>query len=74
MAFAFPQENCVLFFTGLFRSEFLSESVSVHGMLVGLLAEFVSRQVIFFAMGDRRDCMHVGRKIMEFRSSLVVSL
>ena len=54
MAFAFPQENCVLFFTGLFRSEFLSESVSVHGMLVGLLAEFVSRQVIFFAMGDRR--------------------
>jgi hypothetical protein len=30
-------------------------------MLVRLLAEFVSRQVVFFAMGDRSCRMRVGR-------------
>jgi hypothetical protein len=43
-------------------------------MLVSLFAELVSSQMIFFAMGDGRCHMRVGRKVMEFRSSLVWSL
>jgi hypothetical protein len=52
-AFEFPLEN-LLFFAGLVGSDLLGEFVSIHGMLVRLLAEFVGRQVVFFAMGDRR--------------------
>jgi hypothetical protein len=43
-------------------------------MLVRLLAEFVSSQMIFFAMGDGRGRVRVGRKVVEFRSSLMKSL
>jgi hypothetical protein len=46
--------NVLSLFFVLLGSDLLGEFVSVHGMLVRLLAEFVSRQVIFFAMGDRR--------------------
>jgi hypothetical protein len=52
-AFVFPLEN-FLFLAGLLGSDLLGEFVSIHGMLVRLLAEFVGRQVVFFAMGDRR--------------------
>ena len=37
-------------------------------------AEFVSSQVIFFAMGDSRRRVRVGRKVVEFCSSFVWSL
>jgi hypothetical protein len=43
-------------------------------MFVRLFAELVSSQVIFFAVGNSRCCVRVGRKVMEFCSSLVCSL
>jgi hypothetical protein len=43
-------------------------------MLVRLFAELVSSQVIFFAMSDSRSRVRVGRKVVQFRSSLVCSL
>jgi len=43
-------------------------------MFVCLFAELVSSQVIFFAMGDRRRRVRVGRKVVEFCCSLVCSL
>jgi len=43
-------------------------------MFVRLFAELVSSQVIFFAVGDSRRRVRMGRKVMEFYSSLVCSL
>jgi hypothetical protein len=43
-------------------------------MFVRLFAELVSSEVIFFAMGDSRRRVRVGRKVMEFCSSLVCPL
>jgi hypothetical protein len=43
-------------------------------MFVRLFAELVSSEVIFFAMGDSRRRVRVGRKVVEFCSSLVWSL
>jgi hypothetical protein len=43
-------------------------------MLLRLFAEFVRRQMIFFAMGDGGGQMCVGGKIMQFRGSFVRSL
>ncbi len=48
------------------------ELVCVHGMLVCLPAEFVSSQVIFLTMGDRRGRMVVGRKVCSSASRLWV--
>jgi hypothetical protein len=58
----------------LLRGEFLGQFVRVQGALVRLLAKFMGSQVIFFAMGDRRHGMRVGRKIVEFRCAFVVPL
>jgi len=57
-----------------FLAQLLGELVNVHGMFVRLFAEFVSSQVIFFAMGDSRRRVRVGRKVVKFCSSLVWSL
>jgi hypothetical protein len=43
-------------------------------MFVRLFAELVSSQMIFLAMGDSRRHVRVGRKVVEFCSSLVWSL
>jgi hypothetical protein len=43
-------------------------------MFVRLFAELVSSDVIFFAVGDSRRCVRVGRKVVQFCSSLVCSL
>jgi hypothetical protein len=43
-------------------------------MFVRLFAELVSSEVIFFAMGDSRRRVRVGRKVVEFCSSLMWSL
>jgi hypothetical protein len=43
-------------------------------MFVRLFAELVSREVIFFAMGDSRNRVCVGRKVVKFCSSLVCPL
>jgi hypothetical protein len=43
-------------------------------MFVRLFAELVSGEVIFFATGDSRSRVRVGRKVVEFCSSLVWSL
>jgi hypothetical protein len=40
-------------------------------MFVRLFAELVSSEVIFFAMGDSRRRVSVGRKVVKFCSSLV---
>jgi hypothetical protein len=48
--------------------------VNFHGILVRLFAEFVSGQLIFFAMGDGRHRVRVGGKVVEFCGSLVCSL
>jgi hypothetical protein len=47
-----------------FRNQFRGELVSIHGMLVRLLAEFVSCQVIFFAMGHGSGRVGMGRKVV----------
>jgi hypothetical protein len=57
-----------------FLAQLLAELVSIHGMLVRLFAELVSSEVIFFAVGNSRRRMRVGRKVVEFCSSLVWSL
>jgi hypothetical protein len=57
-----------------FLSQLFAELVRIHGMLARLLAEFMSRQMVFFAMGDGRGRMRVSRKVVEFRSSLMKSL
>jgi hypothetical protein len=57
-----------------FLAQLLGELVNIHGMLVRLFAELVSSEVIFFAMGDSRRRVRVGRKVVEFCSSLVCSL
>ena len=56
-----------------FLAQLLGELVNIHGMLVRLFAELVSSQVICFAAGDRSR-VRVGRKVVEFCSSLVWSL
>jgi hypothetical protein len=43
-------------------------------MFVRLLAELVSSEMIFLAMGDGRRRVRVGRKVVKFCSSLVWSL
>jgi hypothetical protein len=43
-------------------------------MFVRLFAELVSGEVIFFATGESRSRVRVGRKVVEFCSSLVWSL
>jgi hypothetical protein len=43
-------------------------------MFMRLFTAFVSSEVIFFAMGDCRRRVRVGRKVVEFCSSLVWSL
>jgi hypothetical protein len=43
-------------------------------MFVRLFTQFVSSQVICFAVGDSRCGVRVGRKVVEFCSSLVCSL
>ena len=42
------------------------ELESVHGVFVRLLAEFMSGQMISFAVGDGSGIVGVGRKVMEF--------
>jgi hypothetical protein len=44
-----------------FLARLLDELVNIHGMLVRFFAEFVSSQVIFFAMGNCRCRVRVGR-------------
>jgi hypothetical protein len=44
--------------------ELFGELVDVHRMLVRLLAELVSGQVILFAVGDGGGRVGVGRKVM----------
>jgi hypothetical protein len=60
--------RCVL------RGELFGEFVRVHRVLVRLLAEFVSAQMIPFAVGDGSRGVGVGRKVMEFRSSIMRAL
>jgi hypothetical protein len=43
-------------------------------MFVRLFTELVSSEVIFFAMGEGGCRVRVGRKVVEFCSSLVWSL
>jgi hypothetical protein len=43
-------------------------------MLVCLLAEFVSGQVIFFTMGGRRGRVVVGRKVVQLGKSIMGAL
>jgi hypothetical protein len=57
-----------------FLAQLLGELVNIHGMFVRLFAELVSSQVIFFAMGDSRSRVRVGREVVKFCSSLVCSL
>jgi len=57
-----------------FPAQLLGEIVNFHRILVRLFAEFVSDQLIFFDMGDGRNRVRVGRKVVEFCSSLVWSL
>ena len=57
-----------------FLAQLLGELVNVYGMFVRLFAELVSIEVILFAMGDSRRRVRVGRKVVEFCSSLVWSL
>jgi hypothetical protein len=57
-----------------FIDQFFRQLVGVPGMLLRLFAEFVRRQMIFFAMGDGGGQMCVGGKIMQFRGSFVRSL
>ena len=57
-----------------FLAQLLREFVNIHGMFMRLFTEFVSSEVIFFAMGDCRRRVRVGRKVVEFCSSLVWSL
>jgi hypothetical protein len=57
-----------------FLAQLLGELVNIHGMFVRLFAELVSSEVIFFAVGDSRRCVGVGREVVEFCGSLVCSL
>lgn len=57
-----------------FLAQLLGELVNIHRMLVRLFAQLVSGQVIFFAVGDGRRRVRVGRKVVKFCSSLVWSL
>jgi hypothetical protein len=49
----------------------LGELVGVHGVLERLLAEFVSAQMISFAMGNCGGRVHMGREIVELCDSIV---
>jgi hypothetical protein len=57
-----------------FPAQLFCQLVNIQGMLVRLFAELMGRQVIFFAMGDSRRRVRVGCKVVEFCSSLVLSL
>ena len=60
-------------FCGL-RGEFFRELVGVHGVLERLLAEFVSAEVVSFAVSDGGCVVGVGRKVMELCESIVLAL
>ena len=57
-----------------FLAQLLGELVNIHRMFVRLFAELLSSEMIFFAMGDSRRRVSVGRKVVKFCSSLVWSL
>jgi len=59
-AFVFPLEN-FLFLAGLLGSDLLGEFVSIHGMLVRLLAEFVGRQVVLPWATAAAECAWAAR-------------
>lgn len=63
-------------FVGLlgFPGKLFGELEGVHGVFVGLLAEFVSGQVISLAVSDGSGGVGVGRKVMEFCNSIVRAL
>ena len=63
------QDGCfheVSLFLAAFGGEFLAQLVGVQGVLVGLLRQFVGRQMISLIMGGRSGRMRVGRQIMKF--------
>lgn len=46
----------------------------IHGVLERLSGEFMSRQMIFLAVGDRGGGVGVRRKVVKFRKSIVRAL
>jgi len=56
------------------RGQLFGELVGIHGVLVRLFAEFVSAQMVSFAMGDSGGGVGVGRKVVQFRGSFVRAL
>jgi hypothetical protein len=56
------------------RAQLFDKFVNVHGVLVRLFAEFVSRQMIPLAVSRGGRGVGVGREVMEFCSSIVRAL
>jgi hypothetical protein len=56
------------------QGEFFAKLVGVDGMLVRLLGQLVSSEMISFAMGGCRGRVGMGGKVMEFGDSIVRAL
>ena len=48
-----------------FLAQLLGELVNLHGILTRLFAELANDQLIFFAMGDGRNRVRVGREVVD---------
>ncbi|MHB8216118.1 MAG: hypothetical protein ACYDDS_08575 [Candidatus Sulfotelmatobacter sp.] len=60
--------------TSVLCDDFLGEFMSVHGMLVRLLAELMSGQMISFAVSGSSGGVGMGGKVVEFGNSIVRAL
>jgi hypothetical protein len=58
----------------LLGGQFFGELVNVPGMLLCLFGEFVSGQMVPFAVGDGRSGVGMGGKVVELCESIVRAL
>jgi hypothetical protein len=57
-----------------FRNEILGELMGVYGVLMRLLGEFVSGQMISFTVGSGSSGVGVGSEVVKFCGSIVRTL